>query len=385
MSDALPLHQIVTVNARFARSISLVRDFESQNALNGYILTPIGRDLLGRVGMALRGESATRAWSLTGAYGSGKSAFALFVAQLLAGDSKSRERARQCLRKHDESLWEGLFEKGTPLARRAKRLFPVLVTGSRQPLEQALAGALARALRRTLTRGRPPQVVERLEKIAASMEPSGNAVVTLFEEADDYLRRSDDESLGMLLIVDELGKFLEYGASHPDRGDVFVLQEIAEAASRSKRPFLVLTILHQALDRYADRMSPSRRSEWAKVQGRFEDVAFEERTEQLVRLLSHAVRLEGPEDERKRLLKHAQSLASEVTATGVRVGTLGGDDLADRLVDCFPLHPLTALVVGPLFRQLAQNERSLFAFLVSSEAFSFQEFLRTNVAESKKL
>jgi hypothetical protein len=43
------------------------------------------------------------------------------------------------------------------------------------------------------------------------------------------------------------------------------------------------------------------------------------------------------------------------------------------------VHPLTALVLGPLFRQLAQNERSLFAFLASSEPFGFQEFLHQQV------
>ena len=34
------------------------------------------------------------------------------------------------------------------------------------------------------------------------------------------------------------------------------------------------------------------------------------------------------------------------------------------------------MVLGPLFRQVAQNERSLFAFLGSSEPFGFREFLR---------
>jgi hypothetical protein len=66
MSDVPPLHQLVTVNARFARSVSLVRDFESTGAIDGYILTPIGRDVLTRIQLALRGDSATRAWSLTG-------------------------------------------------------------------------------------------------------------------------------------------------------------------------------------------------------------------------------------------------------------------------------------------------------------------------------
>ena len=51
-------------------------------------------------------------------------------------------------------------------------------------------------------------------------------------------------------------------------------------------------------------------------------------------------------------------------------------ELHECLTACYPLHPLTAIVLGPLFRQLAQNERSLFAFLASSEPFGFQEFLR---------
>ena len=38
-------------------------------------------------------------------------------------------------------------------------------------------------------------------------------------------------------------------------------------------------------------------------------------------------------------------------------------------------------MLGPLFRQLAQNERSLFAFLASSEPFGFQEFLREQTSK----
>src|SRR4051812_40055801 len=100
MSSVLPLHEIVTVNSRFARSVSLLRDFESAGALDGYILTPVGRDVLGRLEVAFSGQSATRAWTLTGPYGSGKSAFALLVAQLLAGEPKARESARKFLQQH---------------------------------------------------------------------------------------------------------------------------------------------------------------------------------------------------------------------------------------------------------------------------------------------
>jgi len=376
MSDSPTLDKLIVVSPRFARSVSLARDAHRPDAIDGYILTPTGRDVLRRLADALCGVSSTRAWSLTGPYGSGKSAFALFAAQLLTGEEPIRRRAWKFLESEDVELSERLFGRGGPLPRNAGRLCPVLVTGSRQPLEKALASSLAASLRAVAKRGRPHQIVERLERLAGQEIPSGTAVVSLFEEANDYLERFGNDAAGILLIVDELGKFLEYGASNPAQGDVFVLQELAESATRSKRPFLFLTILHQALDRYADHMSPGRRAEWAKVQGRFEDVAFEERTEQMLRLLAHAIQQEGEDTHLKPFRRQAKTLAEEVIALGLRTGLMPQSELQECLTACYPLHPLTALVLGPLFRHLAQNERSLFAFLASSEPFGFQEFLR---------
>lgn len=380
MNDSPTLDQFVVVSSRFARSVSLTRDAARHDALDGYILTPTGREILRRLTASLRGESSTRAWSITGPYGSGKSSFALLAAQLLSGDENVRQHARKFLSSTDAEIAEGLFGQGGPLLKKAGRLFPVLITGSRQPLEKALAAALAAALRTMVTR-RPPTVVDRLEKIAGQATTSSKEIVGLFEEANEYLERFGNDAAGMLLIVDELGKFLEYGATNPEQGDVFVLQELAEAATRSKRPFLFLTILHQSLDRYADHMSPGRRTEWAKVQGRFEDVAFEERSEQLLRLLSHAIRQEGSDADLKPLRKQAKALAQDAVGLGIRAGTMPAGELQDCLADCYPLHPLTAVTLGPLFRQLAQNERSLFAFLASSEPFGFQEFLRSQTVK----
>lgn len=381
MNDAPTLDKLIAVNSRFARSVSITRDAQRGDALDGYILTPNGHDILRRLVFALRGDSSTRAWSLTGPFGSGKSSFGLLTAQLLSADDRIRQHARKFLTSADPALSEMCFGQGSPLAKKAWRLLPVLVTGSRQPLEKALAASLASSLRAVAVRGRPPQIIDRLERLVTQKEPVGTAIVGLFEEANEYLERSGSETSGLLLIVDELGKFLEFGASNPEQGDVFVLQELAEAATRSKRPFLFITILHQALDRYADHMSPGRRAEWAKVQGRFEDVAFEERSEQLLRLLSHAIRQEAPDADLKPLRKQAKTLGLEAFIIGIRAGAMPAAELQECLAGCYPLHPLTAVVLGPLFRQLAQNERSLFAFLASSEPFGFQEFLLANTVK----
>src|SRR5262249_15246722 len=159
-------------------------------------------------------------------------AFALLVAQLLSGEEWVRQLARKFLAAADEDLSERFFGHGGPLPAKGGRLCPVLVTGSRQPLEEALAAGLAASLRAIAPRGRPPQIIERVERLAEQSPPSGQEVVGLFEKANEYLGRYGSNASGLLLIVDELGKFLEYGASHPEQGDVFVLQELAEAATR---------------------------------------------------------------------------------------------------------------------------------------------------------
>src|SRR5262249_23155207 len=78
----------------------------------------------------------------------------------------------------------------------------------------------------------------------------------------------------------------------------------------------------------------------------------------------------------KLLRKQARAYAQEAATLGLKAGSMSQAELQDRVTETYPLHPLTAVVLGPLFRQLAQNERSLFAFLTSSEPFGFQEFLR---------
>ena len=55
----------------------------------------------------------------------------------------------------------------------------------------------------------------------------------LFESATHQIRT--EGGTGLLLVVDELGKFLEYAAHDPEYGDLFVLQSLAEFATRSQQ------------------------------------------------------------------------------------------------------------------------------------------------------
>jgi hypothetical protein len=212
-------------------------------------------------------------------------------------------------------------------------------------------------------------------------------VVRFVEEFADKVAESSSKGArtrGVLLLVDEAGKALEYAAHHPDRGDVQLLQELAEAAARSgDRPLVVGVLLHQAFDQYASRLGVAQRNEWAKVQGRFEDVPFQEQADQVLRLIAMAIGLRGLGGKGR---LEAEKLVDELVSSVGPPGMPDKGKLARVLMDTFPLHPVTALLLGPLFRsQISQNERSLFAFLSSTEPGALQEFLPTAVVGNQGL
>lgn len=81
--DSFKLSTLIELQSRFGRSVNLERDFYSDVSLDGYVFTNTAKTSLRRLSIALRDENAARAWTLTGAYGSGKSTFALFTAKLV--------------------------------------------------------------------------------------------------------------------------------------------------------------------------------------------------------------------------------------------------------------------------------------------------------------
>jgi hypothetical protein len=293
-----------------------------------------------------------RAWSVTGPYGTGKSAFALFLSDLLASENPRHPEAREL---REELLGE------------AKPFLPVLVVGKRQALKPALLDALAQSLK-----GIEDDDSAGLRRQSQSLgDVDDDTVAAAFEAAS--LTATQAGYAGLIVILDEFGKFLEYASLNPEEEDLFVMQSLAETAGRGETPMILLTLLHTAFTEYLQASAEeSRRAEWAKVQGRFADVAFQEPPEQLLRLVGSAVEEDFPADIRQAYDTISETaLDSEVFAEARR-----RFPLEELIPDCVPLDPVVALLLWPLFRsKLAQNERSLFAFLASEEPFSFAEFL----------
>lgn len=365
-------HLPISIRGRFKRSVDLTRDFHTAPNIEGYIVTPTAQKVLGQVHESLSEERPERAWTLTGPYGGGKSAFALFAAHVMRGTDSAIEH----LRSADDDIAEGIED-------RAEDPFcPVLVGGSRQPLCQALLRGLADSVERFVEDiEHDAEAAAALKSIAEAArheinteEISDEATAQFFADAAEAVQRLTGG--GLYIVVDELGKMLEYAATRPEEGDIFVLQLLAERASRTagsnQAPILLTTILHQAFERYATHLDQVQRQEWQKVQGRFEDIAYVEPADATLRLLAEAIQVEGDES----LVETHGGLMSDVIEAANLPKRFDKNETEALLRRALPLHPTVGLIVGPLFQRLAQNERSLFAFLAAGEPGGFLDVMR---------
>lgn len=360
------------IKSRFLRSAHLERDFNDPGALAGYVPTEFIQSCLDRIGEGLRSGSGQRAWRVTGDYGSGKSSFGLLLAHALAGrDSTFPPQLRRVVdfRRQGASRPEFL---------------PVLVTCAREPLGTSILRGVHRSLAGLYGRGAKAGPAGRIHRLlSATPEPSEEQIVEAILEANSQLI-ADSKAQGLLLLMDELGKFLEFAALHPHRQDVFLLQRLAEVASRSAgEPLFVVGLLHQGFNAYADHLNQAAQREWEKVAGRFDEIVFDQPLEQLGHLIAAALNVRVDQLPKPQALAARQAMGEALelgwfgAARSQREALLA---LAPRL---YPLHPTVLPVLIRVFKRFGQNERSLFSFLLSNEPFGLQSFSGLRLSEAR--
>lgn len=358
--------QHLAIERRYVRSVWIERDLLDSDALAGYVVTPAVRDALGRLAAGLRLDSSQRAWCLTGPYGSGKSSLGLFIAHLL-GRGPLSTQANKLLGSYSEDLGKAW--------KQAPRLLPLVVTGSREALGQKLTEAMLRAMDELVGKGRPPSLIADLQTFAkqhaAGKAPEGQ-VLSLFKRFAEFVatRRA-----GVLLIIDEMGKLLEFAALHPERADIYTFQQLAELASgRSKAPLAIVGILHQRFADYAEQLGRSVESDWGKVAGRFEEIVFEESPEQFAFLLGAAIKMPAPILAKSGITPFAQALYARSMARHELPAGSREVALAAMAESLYPIHPTTLAVLCTSMKRFAQGERSVFSFIASEEPYGLKAF-----------
>lgn len=305
------------MSAIFSPSVNIIRDEEKDFK---YIVTPNAQRIVNQLQDDF--EKGLRSFNLIGSYGTGKSSFLLALQQTISGKKK-----------HFDTR---LFNK--------KNTSCINIVGSYNSAIKAFADYLD-------ANSKDHQI----ENILSALFNSYHAL--------------GEQSL-LVVVIDELGKFLEYAAKNEPEKELYFLQQLAEFASNPKNNILLITTIHQSFETYAYELNKTVRQEWIKVKGRYKEITFNEPVEQLLFLaaehISAATNLTTLKKTTKaalRLFEHSKSFK-----------TTYSKDIIDKI---YPLDILSANVLTLSLQRYGQNERSLFSFLESSDLTSLVRFKKT--------
>ena len=350
------LSSVIQVKPRFSRSINIERDKQA-SSLEGYVPTGRALDVIKRIAQGLEEPLNGRSFSITGPHGGGKSSLAILIKALTSGTDRHEYRvALELIRESDNRLanyWNSSFGS---LENSKDGFAQAFVTASREPIKTTLL----RAMRGVVENLRISQSEK--SRYIKSLNDGDRGIIDVVKEvAAEY---------GLVIVIDEFGKNIEAFADSPAEADLFVLQSLAELSAGEKAlPLLILTLQHLSFDEYIQGVGSAQKKEWAKIQGRFQDIPYVESSYQSRRLIASVFKAKNP--------SIAKRFKAWLDANSDLLNKAGLAEFSDQVETraTFPLHPLTLSVLPQLCSKYGQNERTLFSFLASKTRNSVVEFL----------
>lgn len=436
-------NELVEVNQGFQSSVNLEYDLNNIDKIRGYIPTEQSVKVLGSFlySFYYNTEPQNRATVLIGPYGRGKSHLLLVLTALTSLDVSAKSNTeKENARKIQIELCNKIVHVNKEVGVLARvivdsniRALPVIINSNSTDINQSFLLALNDALNRANLeellpdtyfdsaiaviekwKNRFPEALVKLKeelrkskksleelkiglkqfnqnsyrlfcdcypKVAAGTEfnPLTNMdVVKLYMAVSNALKEQTDYC-GISIIFDEFSKFLEANLEKSKMLNFKIIQDMAEAATRSKDAQLHLTCIT-----HKDILDYSSSDSFKTVEGRFRKLRFVVSSEQSYELIANAIiKKKSFLSFRKKYLQLFTEMANRSAMTMVFTD-LSPEAYESKLISgCFPLSPLSAFALLHVSELVGQNERTLFTFLAQSDRFTFKRFIDEEISELK--
>jgi hypothetical protein len=423
----MDIKDIIAGNSNFQSSVNIAFDFGSADKIKQLIPTESVLAEIENLLYDVMNKSTRRAKVLTGPYGKGKSHVVLVALSAMSIKNPDLYEGIYRAYLNENAGFAATFKEFVTSGR---KLLPVIVSGSSSDLHRSLLGALKTALRfsglenlmpstnyngaidaiKTWARSYPDTLKQFEEAVGMSAEnaiarlsgystemydefvdlyptlTSGSRfnslenanVVEVFQEVAKAI--SEEGYSGIYVVYDEFSKYLEANIANTSVEDIKLLQDFAEACSRSAldKQLNVLLIGHKSMSNYIDSKLPKEKVDgWRGVSGRYFEVETIDDANESYELVSHAITKD--EDSWAEWLSQPvhRAMLESVSYKYVEKGTFPSY-LDDTITfGCFPLHPISTYLLPRLSEKVAQNERTLFTFLSSNDDRSLTGILAT--------
>ncbi len=347
-----PKEQPALSTEPFLRSINICYDAESPERIAHFRPTSKCVTLL----RALLDDGGDKAFLVTAPYGTGKSLTTAYLLHLI----ENRDESRQALSDIEKRLAEVSPELAGLASSRRKNRRRHGIAIALQGAHEHVPGAIKAAALEAMSRLRLGRQARRLQSIE----------VHTLDDALYFLKEltelCNEIGLDRILIAwDEFGRHVEALVASGRASQLAEVQQLAEFASRAANPSVTMALLmHQGLLHYGGNVPQTVRNEWKKIEGRFHQIQYVDDSKELYRLIATVVQSNTPRSDSPSIAKtevvkdlHAHGLFKDFTAA----------ELKDLLKASHPLEPITLFLLPRIASRVAQNERTLFSFLHSSD------------------
>lgn len=446
LTNASRTSPIIEPSPYFQRSISLDYDLNDPEFIDFFVPTSSTVEIISKILDGTTLKSRDRSHVILGAYGTGKSLAGLVLGSLFNPNSEILPSLNRLCQRLTDGGWKDLsFLIQHRLSQPSSRLLPVILNGNEGELTTALLRACRQAIQReeigeinltglyeavlkiiNLWEQEWPQVYSQLERLTrqelglsveelkadliannfhtyqtfcrmypalaagAIFDPYGSnnsdrVVEILTELATSLKRRGWD---GLIIIWDEFGRFLEERASEPFSRDAQLLQELAERCARSGENQLHLVLItHKSLRQYGRGLSGGVDKEWSKIEGRFSSVEVASDPQMVYRLIEQGLRpanSKARENYINQYAIHFDQLVEGANGSGLFLDATDGE-LRQLVVEgAYPLHPVATYCLPRLSDRVAQNQRTLFTFLVAEDENGLLDLWQQKLTESRE-
>lgn len=420
---------IVQINENFQYSINLQFDINNINKIKEYIPTSDSCEVLEYYIDSVLGN-ASKATTLVGPYGKGKSHLLLVLLTLLNDyneeDKKVINELLEKIKKINEQLYLKLFQ----IRKEKLKYMPIIINSNYNNMNQAFLLAISEALEREkindivvntyfdivlnlIEKWEKEGYKEVIKKLKKCLEDEGTNLISLksklkmYDESGydlfktvysqimhgmefnplinaDIIKYYKDVNYriteygynGMLIIFDEFSKFLEYVGNESMMKDLKIIQDFAELATRTgkKEQIIFSCITHKTINEYIKNLKENKVNAFRTVEGRFKEIRFNRSMEQNYEIVAQTI-IKKPKFENyiKNQMKNRKEFYKKIEEEFSFTQIEKSQELIYE--GCYPLNPVTVYALIHLSENIAQNERTLFTFLTDDDTCGFKNFI----------
>ncbi len=367
----IPLSRIVSIPPKSYVSTNIEND--DITTLKNYLPSASTLEIIERFSAGLRGAKSGRMLSITGPYGSGKSTMAIFLNSLFCSKNDTEWKATYSILKKESYTVADIFVQAREKSNtHNKGLIRCAITAGREPITATILRALDEGARKYFGRyskkdfSQANILHQKIKDLQNNKTPSTKIITEIIVDMC--------KSAPMVIMIDEFGKNIEYFTTdETQQSDLFLLQALAEMSGPGRKiPLFIITLQHMAFEEYAVGASITQKKEWAKIQGRFEDIPFANSPDQARLLISNTMHL-NLEEYGRDVKKWAKKEARQMQDLGI-------DSSSDSnlIASCYPLGSLALEVLPELCSRYGQHERTLLSFISDASKHTVATFIDNN-------